>query len=84
MERGLTCKELVEVITEYLEGGLAPEERLRFEEHLVVCNGCATYLDQMRRTVRLTGRLREEDLEPHVRDELLHTFREWKQAQADL
>lgn len=84
MERGLTCKELVEIITDYLEGGLAPEERLRFEEHLVVCNGCATYLDQMRQTVAVTGRLREEDLDPHARDELLRTFREWRQTQADV
>jgi anti-sigma factor RsiW len=74
----LTCQELVELVTEYLEGSLPPEERLAFEQHIVYCGGCAAYLNQMRETIRLTGSLREDDLEPQVRDALLAAFRGWK------
>jgi anti-sigma factor RsiW len=74
----LTCKELVEVITDYLEGRLPPERRLLFEEHVAFCDGCQTYLEQMRATVRLTGTLGEDDLEPEARTRLLGVFRDWK------
>jgi anti-sigma factor RsiW len=73
----LSCAELVELVTEYLEGQLTAEERARFEEHLTVCDGCANYLDQMRKTIELTGRLRVDDLSPEVTDELVEAFRDW-------
>jgi len=76
----LTCKELVEVVTEYLEGRLPPAERVRFEEHVAFCSWCRTYLDQMRETVRLTGTLRENDLSPEARDGLLRVFRDWRES----
>ena len=76
----LTCKELVEVVTDYLEGRLPPAERVRFEEHLAFCSWCRTYLDQMRQTVRLTGTLGENDLSPEARDGLLRVFRDWKES----
>jgi anti-sigma factor RsiW len=74
----LTCKELVEVATDYLEGRMPAEQRRRFEEHLAFCEGCQTYLEQMRETIRLTGTLMEDDLEPEARDALLGVFRDWK------
>jgi exonuclease VII small subunit len=74
----LTCKELVEVVTDYLEGRLRLEERLRFEEHVAFCSWCQTYLRQMRDTIRLTGTLEEDDLSPEARDALLGAFRDWK------
>jgi anti-sigma factor RsiW len=74
----LTCKELVEVVTDYLEGSMPAERRLLFEEHLAFCDGCQTYLEQMRETIRLTGTLMEDDLEPSARDALLGVFRDWK------
>jgi anti-sigma factor RsiW len=74
----LTCRELVEVVTDYLEGRMPAERRLRFEEHLAFCDGCGRYLEQMRETIRLTGRLREDDLRPETRDALLRLFRDWK------
>lgn len=74
----LTCRELVEIVTEYLEGTLPGGERERFDAHLLDCLGCTTYLDQMRETIRLTGRLGEDDLAPTARDELLAAFRDWK------
>jgi predicted anti-sigma-YlaC factor YlaD len=73
----LTCKELVEVVTDYLEGGMPPERRLLFEEHVAFCSWCHTYLDQMRETIRITGTLTEDDLSPETRDALLETFRDW-------
>jgi anti-sigma factor RsiW len=75
----LTCQELVEVVTDYLEDRLPPERRILFEEHVAFCSWCRTYLEQMRETVRLTGSLREEDLESEARDALLDVFRDWKQ-----
>ena len=74
----LTCAELVELVTDYVEGALAPGERARFEEHLTVCEGCVNYLDQMRTTIALTGRLRSDDLSPEVEAELVDAFRGWR------
>jgi len=76
----LTCQEVVEIVTEYLEGSMAVEHRLLFEEHLLICSGCAAYLDQMRGTIRLTGALRADDLDPAAREELLDLFRDWKRG----
>ena len=74
----LTCRELVEIVTDYLEGALPPEEYVRFEKHLVMCDGCAIYFDQLRETIRLTGMLREEEIPGEARDALLAAFRGWK------
>ena len=76
----LTCQELVELITDYLEGMLPEVERIRFDEHLAGCTGCRNYLDQMRRTVAALGHLTEDDLPRAARDELLELFRHWKHA----
>jgi anti-sigma factor RsiW len=74
----MTCRELVEVITDYLEGTMAALDRERFESHLRECPYCATYLEQMRETIATVGELREESLEPRVREELLARFRDWR------
>jgi anti-sigma factor RsiW len=74
----MTCRELVQVITDYLEGNLSRRDRRRFEAHIRGCDGCTTYVEQMRETIRLTGVLGEDDLEPAARDELLAVFRDWK------
>ena len=74
----MSCRELVELVTDYLENALPADERQRFEEHLAICPGCVTYVEQIRQTVAATGTLREESLPPGVRDELLATFRGWK------
>lgn len=74
----MTCKELVELITEYLEGAMRAPERERFEQHLNQCSGCRNYLEQMRQTIQSVGRLSEESLSPAARDQLLHVFRDWK------
>jgi anti-sigma factor RsiW len=74
----LRCKELVELVTDYLEGALTPEDRARFEAHLAACAGCTRYLAQIRETIRLTGTLTEEQIPPAQRDELLAAFRDWR------
>lgn len=74
----LSCRELVELVTDYVEGALGPEERARFEQHLGVCEGCRLYVAQMRATIRATGTLSEQDVNPTARDALLTAFRGWK------
>jgi anti-sigma factor RsiW len=74
----LTCQELVELVTEYLDDALGREDRGRFEQHLSMCDGCSAYLHQMRETIRVTGSLREEQLDPAQRDRLLQAFRTWR------
>ena len=75
MDRGLTCRELVELVTDYLEGALPAGERERFEAHLAACEGCDAYVEQVRRTIELTGRTRELDQQPEIHA-LLRAFRE--------
>lgn len=74
----LTCKELVELVTDYIEGRLDAGDAGRFRAHLEECEGCAAYVDQMRRTIALTGALTEESLSELARDDLLRAFRAWK------
>ena len=74
----LSCHELVELVTDYLEGALAPDVRARMDEHLAACEGCATYLAQMRETIRVLGALREDDLDPALREQLVGAFRGWR------
>ena len=76
----MSCKELVELVTDYLEDALPPEERRRFEEHLTLCHGCVNYVDQMRKTVVTVGGLHEESISPEARDALLNVFRDWKRG----
>ena len=76
----MNCKELVELVTEYAEGAMPPDERLHFEEHLAICPGCVGYVEQMRTTVQVVGALRAESIPPDARDALLKAFREWKRA----
>jgi glycosyltransferase involved in cell wall biosynthesis len=71
-----TCGELVGSITAYLDDVLDQQERAGMEAHLACCEACERYVEQFRTTIRLVGRLGEEDLEPHVRDALLEAFRD--------
>jgi anti-sigma factor RsiW len=77
----MNCKELVELVTDYLEGTLPEARRADFDAHLTECEGCTNYLAEMRRTISLTGKLSEDDLSPEARDTLLGLFRDWKGEQ---
>lgn len=76
----LSCQELIELVTEYVEGTLPPAERARFERHLGACAGCRHYLDQVRRTIQLVGALEEDDIPDDTKTHLLRVFRDWKQG----
>jgi anti-sigma factor RsiW len=55
----LTCRELVELVTDYLEGILPKYDRARFDAHIAGCVNCTRYVEQFRETIRLTGTLRD-------------------------
>lgn len=74
----LTCQELVELVTDYLEDALQPAERARFDSHISACDGCLAYLHQLRTTLDLLGRLLPENLDPDAERALLQVFRAWK------
>jgi anti-sigma factor RsiW len=76
--RGLVCQEVVELVTDYLEGALTAADRARFEAHLVGCPHCTEYLAQMRETIRLAGRLTPEDLTPDMSSDLTDLYRRWR------
>jgi anti-sigma factor RsiW len=74
----MSCRELLEVITDYLEEKMGRGDRLRFEAHLEECPDCVIYLEQMRETIDALGRLSEESIAPETRRELLDAFRGWR------
>ena len=74
----ISCQEVVELVTEYLDGSLSPEDATLFEQHLNFCEGCVLYVDQLRMTVDALGELREEDLSAEAKDGLMGAFRNWK------
>jgi anti-sigma factor RsiW len=76
----LSCQELVELVTDYLEGALPDELHERFERHVAHCSGCQTYLEQMRATIRVTGALSVESVSPEAERTLLDAFRGWRKA----
>ena len=73
-----SCEELVELVTDYLEDKMTPEDRSRFDEHLNWCPPCVEYLRQMRGTLRLAGKLAQKDIPETAKEGLLHAFRHWK------
>lgn len=74
----VSCQELVELVTDYLDGALPPAERARFDAHIAGCDGCRAYLEQIRLTIRLSGTLLPEQLDPAAEEALLEAFRDWK------
>lgn len=76
----LTCQELVELVTEYLDGALDPRNRARFEEHVMTCPPCHAHIDQMRQTIDVLGQVSEETLSDAAEHDLLEAFRGWRQT----
>ena len=76
-----SCQELVELVTDYLEGALSPADLQRFEGHIAGCDGCTEYLAQFRRTIELTGTLTPDDLTADAESALLDVFRSWSSRQ---
>jgi predicted anti-sigma-YlaC factor YlaD len=81
LARELTCSEIVELVTEYLDGGLVVADRERFEEHIAFCHDCLAYFEQMRETIATVGRVGVADeLSPELQESLLRAFRGWEGA----
>lgn len=76
----LTCQQLVEIITDYLENVLDPDQRLAVEAHLALCPGCQVHLDQMRTTIRILGRVPMERLSARAQADLTRAFRHFRPA----
>ena len=74
----LTCRELVELVTEYFEGSLPEGQRLAFEQHVAICPPCRGYLEEIRHVVEVAGELTEEAIPAQARDAMLGVFRNWK------
>ena len=79
----MTCRELSEIVTDYLEGAMPLRDRIRFDLHLAVCPECRRYVEQMKQTVATLGHLPAEPLAPQVEAKLLEKFRDWKRARTD-
>jgi predicted anti-sigma-YlaC factor YlaD len=76
--RELVCQEVVELVTDYLEGALSPADHRRFETHLAGCPHCTEYLAQIRETITLVGRVTPEDLTPQMSTDLTDIYRRWR------
>ena len=76
----ISCQEVVELVTDYVERALPPDEAALFEQHINFCDGCELYVEQMRATVQTVGRVGEDDLPPETREKLLTAFRHWKRS----
>ncbi len=76
----LSCREVVQILGDYLDGAMTPEDRVRLEQHLADCDGCTTYLEQLRVTIRLNGRLPEDAVPAEAMAPLLEAFRAWRRG----
>ncbi len=75
-----SCKDIVELVTDYLEQALLLETQAKFEEHVEECPGCETYIDQVQKTISMLRKLTEEAVFPETKEELLEVFRGWKKS----
>ena len=76
----LSCREVVELVTDHLDGALSAEEVALFEQHLNFCEGCVWYVEQIKTTVDTLGEIREEDVPPEAKDRLMTVFRDWRRS----
>jgi len=83
LDDAMVCRELVELVTDYLEGALTPAQHARFAAHLAMCPPCGEYVDQIRRTVQAVGRVGATPVGPAERAVLLALFRQWRDQSAD-
>jgi anti-sigma factor RsiW len=76
----IVCRELVELVTPYLEQVLPADERAAIDRHLAACDGCRTYVEQMRQTIRAIGHVPREAITSRTREEVLAIFRAWRKG----
>jgi anti-sigma factor RsiW len=75
----MTCREMVELVTDYLEGRMYGATRERFEAHVAVCDACTLYIEQMRQTIVALGHIPADTISPEAEEELLAAFRTWRE-----
>ena len=76
----VSCSEVVELVTDYLERSLPPDQTALVEQHLNFCEGCLRYVDQIRTTVDTLGRIEPDEVPPLIRSQLLAAFRDWRRS----
>lgn len=76
--KALACREVVDLLTDYLDGALSARDRARLEMHLSACPHCSAYLAQIRSTIAAAGRVEPEDLAPEALEDLLEVYRRWQ------
>jgi anti-sigma factor RsiW len=81
-KRMLTCQEMVELVTDYLEGRLDDASRQRFEAHVADCDACTLYIEQMRQTIVALGHIPAERISTEAEEELVAAFRDWREGTA--
>ena len=74
----LSCQDVVELVTDYLDKALPPKEAALFEQHINFCEGCVLYVEQIQKTAEVVEKVREEDISPEAKDRLIRTFRDWR------
>jgi anti-sigma factor RsiW len=77
--RDLVCQQAVELVTDYLEGSLSRRDRRRFEAHLQACPNCTAYVEQIRITIRLVGKIDTDELTPEAKEQLGDLYRRWRE-----
>jgi anti-sigma factor RsiW len=77
-KQALTCHEVIELLSNYIEGVLPADDRRRVDKHLALCDGCDTYLKQLRETIRVTGMVAEDQVPEDQKAALLAAFRDWR------
>jgi len=80
MAGNMSCLEMTDLITEYLDGSMPLFKRIRFQMHVGLCRGCRNYLNQMKLTIKTLGKLPVDSMPPDIRDEMLYRFRNWKKG----
>jgi anti-sigma factor RsiW len=78
----LTCQQMVELVTDYLDGRLDDAARERFEAHVADCDACTLYIEQMRQTIVALGHIPAETVSPEAEQELIAAFRNWRAGTA--
>ena len=76
----MNCRQVVELMTDYLEDALSEIDRRRFEAHLTDCDGCTEYLEELRTMMRLAGTIADQPIPAALESELVKAFRDWKGA----
>lgn len=74
----ITCRQVVALVTAYLDGRLPRSDHELFEAHLAECDGCTEHVRQIRATVALTGQVADDDLGPAAREDLMNLYRRWR------